>query len=70
MEFPGTQEEGFALLTAASHNCQCTPAVEGMPAEICTSHMLIKDAAILKHLVYARRIAERLRAEEFMLAHV
>jgi hypothetical protein len=62
----GTQVETFALLEALSRNCSCVVTREGVRVSTCAPHqMIIKDQRAMDGLLFARRIADRLRAEEF-----
>jgi hypothetical protein len=61
----GTQAETFALLEALSRNCACVVTREGVRVSTCGPHrMLVKDQRAMNGLLFARRIADRLRAEE------
>jgi hypothetical protein len=61
----GTQVETFALLEALNRNCSCVVTREGIRVSTCAPHqMLIKDQRAMNGLLFARRIADRLRAEE------
>jgi hypothetical protein len=62
----GTQTETFELLQALSHNCSCVVTAEGVRLSTCAPHqMLVEDQRAIDGLLFYRRIAERLRAEEF-----
>jgi len=59
----GTEREEQELRAAVERHCACGPP-DG-PAMLCTAHeILIADQATLDRLVFARRIADRLRREE------
>jgi hypothetical protein len=58
----GTDEEWTALEVAAGHHCTCLP---GSPGPRCLVHNLLVDDRELDRLLFARRIAARLQAEEF-----
>ena len=61
----GTADEAVALLHALSHNCACK-IVDGRTIAPCSGHrMLALDQRAIDGLVFVRRIAERLLAEEF-----
>jgi hypothetical protein len=62
----GTQTEALELLQALSRNCSCVVTAEGVRLSTCAPHeMLSSDQRAIDGLLFARRIAERLRAEEF-----
>lgn len=64
----GSQAETFELLQALSRNCSCVVTAEGVRLSTCAPHqMLVDDQRAIDGLLFARRIAERLRAEEFSL---
>jgi hypothetical protein len=59
----GTESEERELLAAVERHCACEPP-DG-PAALCTAHeILVADQRTLDRLVFARRIADRLRREE------
>jgi hypothetical protein len=61
----GNQQESFDLVSAVAHNCDCTFGAMGVRLATCAPHrMLMEDQRALNGLLFARRIAERLRAEE------
>jgi hypothetical protein len=61
----GTPQEGLELCDIVKKHCSCTTGVTG-DAVRCASHwMLVTDQRALDGLVFARRIALRLREEEF-----
>lgn len=63
----GTHQETLALLNALSHHCTCQIEAERM-VKACAGHtMLACDQRALDGLLFMRRIAERLLAEEFHL---
>lgn len=63
----GTQAETFELLQALSRNCSCVVTAEGVRLSTCAPHqMLSSDQRAIDGLLFARRIAERLRTEEFI----
>ena len=62
----GTQQESFDLVNAIGHNCSCDFGLMGMRLTTCSSHlMLMQDQRALDGLLFVRRMAERLRREEF-----
>ena len=62
----GTQQESFDLLNAIGRNCNCEFGLMGVRINACGSHrMLLEDQRALDGLLFARRMAERLRREEF-----
>jgi len=62
----GTQTEALELLQALSRNCSCVVTAEGVRLSTCPPHeMLSSDQRAIDGLLFARRIAPRLRAEEF-----
>lgn len=65
IEFPGTDLEQFALLNAVKSNCGCT-IDRGITLEQAGCHELLRpDTEKWTRLIFGRRIAERLLAEEF-----
>jgi hypothetical protein len=64
----GTTDEALALLHALSQHCECRIETGRIIAP-CDSHtMLANDQRALDGLLFMRRIADRLLAEEFDLA--
>ena len=62
----GTQQESFALVNAIGRNCTCDFGLMGVRLATCSSHrMLMEDQRALDCLLFVRRMAERLRREEF-----
>ena len=62
----GTQQESFDLVSAVAHNCACEFGLMGVRVTTCTAHqMLVEDQRALNGLIFARRIATRLRSEEW-----
>jgi hypothetical protein len=61
----GTEPERDALLRALASNCACTTASDGTRTSTCASHGLLLDQRMLDHLLFVRRLHERLRSEEF-----
>jgi hypothetical protein len=65
----GTQTEALELLQALSRNCSCVVTAEGVRLSACPPHdMLSSDQRAVDGMLFARRIAPRLRAEEFEAA--
>ena len=65
----GTQEESFALVNAIAHNCTCQFGLMGVRISVCAPHALLThDQRALDGLLFSRRMACRLLAEEFMMA--
>jgi hypothetical protein len=66
----GSQTEALDLLLALSRNCSCVITAEGVRLSICPPHqMLSTDQRAIDGLLFARRIAARLRREEFRPLH-
>lgn len=62
----GTQSEALDLLQALNRNCSCVVTAEGVRLTTCAPHrMLSTDQRAIDGLLFARRIAERLRGEEW-----
>lgn len=63
----GTQAESRALLQAIARNCGCEYGLMGMRRRsTCGAHrMLTEEQRALDGLLFARRVAHRLRREEF-----
>jgi hypothetical protein len=62
----GSQTEALELLQALSRNCSCVVTAEGVRLSTCAPHeMLSTDQRAIDGLLFARRIAARLRMEEF-----
>jgi hypothetical protein len=65
----GTQQESFDLVNAIARNCTCEFGLMGVRLATCAPHrMLTEDQRALNGLLFARRMAERLRHEEFSRA--
>jgi len=61
----GTQKDSNDLVNAIAHNCACEFGLMGVRMATCGPHaMLIEDQRALNGLLFARRIADRLRKEE------
>ena len=62
----GTQQESFDLVNAIARNCTCEFGLMGVRLATCAPHrMLTEDQRALNGLLFARRMQERLRSEEF-----
>ena len=62
----GTQQESFDLVNAIARNCTCEFGLMGVRLATCAPHrMLTEDQRALNGLLFARRMQERLRREEF-----
>ena len=62
----GTQQESFDLVNAIARNCTCEFGLMGVRLATCAPHrMLTEDQRALNGLLFARRMAKRLRREEF-----
>ena len=67
----GSQQESFDLVNAIARNCTCEFGLMGVRLATCAPHrMLTEDQRALNGLLFARRMAERLRREEFSRAKV
>ena len=65
----GSQQESFDLVNAIARNCTCEFGLMGVRLATCAPHrMLTEDQRALNGLLFARRMAERLRHEEFSRA--
>jgi hypothetical protein len=65
----GSRTEALELLQALSRNCACVVTAEGVRLSTCPPHeMLASDQRAVDGLLFARRIAARLRAEELLPA--
>ena len=61
----GTAAESQALVDAVDHNCACE-FWRNVRLTCCPAHrMLVEDQRALDGLLFARRIADRLRREEW-----
>lgn len=62
----GTQVEALDLLQSLNRNCSCVFTADGTRLSTCAPHqMLATDQRAIDGLLFARRIAGRLRIEEF-----
>jgi hypothetical protein len=65
----GTTDEALALLHALRAHCECR-VDEGRTVSACASHsMLARDQRAVDGLLFMRRMAPRLVAEEFNVSH-
>ncbi len=63
----GTPREYLDLTRALNRNCGCDWEFQGTRAAACPAHrMLADDQRALNGLLFARRIATRLRSEEWL----
>jgi hypothetical protein len=63
----GTTDEALVLLHALREHCECS-VDNGRTVAICASHaMLVRDQRAVDGLLFMRRMAARLLAEEFDL---
>jgi hypothetical protein len=63
----GTHREQSALLRAVSHSCACDFEQIGQQLTACSAHrMLAEDQRALDGLLFVRRLADRLRREEWL----
>lgn len=61
----GTRGEFDTLLAAIGRNCSCTTGPNGVRTATCAAHqMVVEDQRAVDGLLFARRIAARLRVEE------
>jgi hypothetical protein len=61
----GTHTEQVELLSAIERNCACTYDKVGIRSHVCAAHtMLIRDQRALNGLLWTRRLASQLLAEE------
>src|SRR5919199_3989557 len=64
----GSQAEFFELCEAIAHSCTCVVTASRLDHRPCAAHrMLAQDQRALNGLLFARRIAERLRREEWLV---
>ena len=63
-EFHGTKPERDELLAAAARNCECQHNALGQRTSTCSAHAMLQDQPTLDHLIYTRRRASTLKAEE------
>jgi hypothetical protein len=64
----GTNDEALALLQALNEHCKCRVETERTVAPCPSHHMLARDQRAVDGLLFMRRMAARLLAEEFDVA--
>ena len=63
----GTPQENLDLVRAVNRNCVCQFGLMGLRRTSCPAHlMLADDQRALDGLLFGRRIAAKLRAEEWL----
>jgi hypothetical protein len=68
LQWHGTRTEGLELAQALSRYCSCRFSYQGLRVSVCAPHeMLCSDQRAIDGLLFSRRIAARLRHEEFHL---
>ena len=60
----GTEAEAQSLALAVEANCSCGEQQTGQPDGNCAAHQVFGQQRVLDGLLFARRIARRLQAEE------
>ena len=66
VQWHGTRAEGVELVEPLERHCSCEFTAQRMRASVCPQHeMLISDQRAIDGLLFMRRIAARLRNEEF-----
>jgi hypothetical protein len=67
--FHGTPDEAEAMLAAVGRNCACeSQPGTGQILRVCEAHrMVVENQRAVDGLVFARRNADRLKAEEHRL---
>ncbi len=65
----GTQQEAQELAVALGRNCSCENAPDGTRLSTCNPHQMLVEGGQsgLDHLLYGKRIANRLEREEFIV---
>jgi hypothetical protein len=64
----GTQQESVELIAAIGRNCACEFGLMGVRLRVCAPHeMLSADQRALNGLLFSRRMARQLLAEEFLM---
>jgi hypothetical protein len=62
----GTLQESFDLTVAVKRHCTCQFGLMGVRLTTCPPHLMLRDdQRALDGLLFVRRMAERLRREEF-----
>jgi hypothetical protein len=64
----GTTDEALALLHALKAHCECRVETGRTVAACASHHMLVRDQRAVDGLLFMRRMAARLLAEEFDVA--
>jgi hypothetical protein len=64
-QWHGTNQEAFDLRQAIVRHCACQLGLLGAPLSGCAAHRLLEEQRTLDGLLYGRRIANRLRHEEW-----
>ncbi len=66
--FNGTQTEGFDLMEAFNHNCECQFGPLNMRTSTCLVHdSMLHDQRFLNGLIFMRRRVDGLLRGEFIL---
>jgi hypothetical protein len=65
VQWHGTRSEGLELMHALSRHCSCVFGAHGLRASVCAPHQMCSDQRAVDGLLFSRRIAARLRNEEF-----
>lgn len=66
VQWHGTRTEGLELVQVLSRYCSCVFSAQGLRVSVCAPHqMLCSDQRAIDGLLFSRRIAGRLRNEEF-----
>jgi hypothetical protein len=66
VQWHGTRSEGLELVEALGRHCSCAFSAQGLRVSVCAPHeMLCSDQRAIDGLLFSRRIAARLRIEEF-----
>jgi hypothetical protein len=67
----GTHQESLELVNAVASSCGCEIGELGEHLTVCEPHMMLAtDQRALDGLLFVRRMAERLRREEFCVVWV
>lgn len=64
----GTTSEYVELIRVVERNCSCEFGLMGVRLTRCNAHALTEDQRALNGLLYGRRLAARLRDEEWLVA--
>ena len=66
VQWHGTHAEGVELVETLGRHCSCEFTAQHRRVFVCAPHeMFISDQRAIDGLLFARRIAARLRSEEF-----